>query len=271
MKDCVPEGAMLSLRATTEGRAFPMKNGLLSSFGLKRVAVASMVIDHIGSFLIRALMDPYRVDGRLVVNQDSPAALRQLMIGRELCDILGAVAFPIFCFLVVEGFLHTRDRLRYGRQMLWFALLSEIPYNLAHYQSAVSLRLQNVMFTLACAILTLLLISKTEERWREQKAVRWAMTAASVAAGMAMAYIIRGEYVFMGPLAAALVYLLRDKGRLRIAGLAPLLVVSPWTALSVPFLLLYNGERGRGSKWFFYLFYPAHFLVFAALAMVIGG
>ena len=50
MKDCVPEGAMLSLRATTEGRAFPMRNGLLSSFGLKRVAVASMVIDHIGSF-----------------------------------------------------------------------------------------------------------------------------------------------------------------------------------------------------------------------------
>ena len=248
-----------------------MKNGLLSSFGLKRVAVASMVIDHIGSFLIRALMDPYRVDGRLVVNQDSPAALRQLMIGRELCDILGSVAFPIFCFLVVEGFLHTRDRLRYGRQMLWFALLSEIPYNLSHYQSAVSLRLQNVMFTLACAILTLLLISKTEERWREQKAVRWAMTAASVAAGMTMAYIIRGEYVFMGPLAAALVYLLRDKGRLRIAGLAPLLVVSPWTALAVPFLLLYNGERGRGSKWFFYLFYPAHFLVFAALAVVIGG
>ena len=88
---------------------------------------------------------------------------------------------------------------------------------------------------------------------------------------MAVAYIIRGEYVFMGPLAAALVYLLRDKGRLRIAGLAPLLVVSPWTALAVPFLLLYNGERGRGSKWFFYLFYPAHFLVFAALAMVIGG
>ena len=100
---------------------------------------------------------------------------------------------------------------------------------------------------------------------------RWAMTAASIAAGMAMAYIIRGEYVFMGPLAAALVYLLRNKGRLRIAGLAPLLVVSPWTALAVPFLLLYNGERGRGRKWFFYLFYPAHFLVFAALAMVIGG
>ena len=127
------------------------------------------------------------------------------------------------------------------------------------------------MFTLACAILTLLLISKVEERQVERQVFRWGMTAAAIAAGMVMAYLIRGEYVFMGPLAVSLVYLLRDKGRLRIAGLAPLLVVSPWTALAVPFLLLYNGERGKGSKWFFYLFYPAHFLVFASLAMVISG
>lgn len=248
-----------------------MRRGFFSSFGLKRIAVASMVIDHIGSFLLRALMAPYRVEGMLVVNQDSPAALRQLMLGREICDILGAIAFPIFCFLVAEGFLHTRDRLRYGRQMLWFALLSEIPYNLAHYQTGFSLRLQNVMFTLACAILTMLLISKAEERWAEQKAMRWGMTVAAVAAGMVMAFLIRGEYVFLGPLAAALVYLLRNRGRLRIAGLAPLLIVSPWTVLAVPFLLCYNGQRGKGSKWFFYLFYPAHFLVFAALAAVIRG
>ncbi len=248
-----------------------MRNGFLSSFGLKRVAMASMVIDHIGSFLLRAMMDPYRVDGMLVVNQESPSPLRWLMLGREACDILGAAAFPIFCFLVAEGFLHTRDRLRYGRQMLWFALLSEIPYNLAHYQTGFSLRLQNVMFTLACAILTLLLISKAEERWAEQKAMRWGMTVAAVAAGMVMAFLIRGEYVFLGPLAAALVYLLRNRGKLRIAGLAPLLIVSPWTVLAVPFLLCYNGQRGKGSKWFFYLFYPAHFLVFAALAAVIRG
>ena len=155
--------------------------------------------------------------------------------------------------------------------MLWFALLSEIPYNLAHYQTGFSLRLQNVMFTLACAILTMLLISKAEERWAEQKAMRWGMTVAAVAAGMVMAFLIRGEYVFLGPLAAALVYLLRNRGRLRIAGLAPLLIVSPWTVLAVPFLLCYNGQRGKGSKWFFYLFYPAHFLVFAALAAVIRG
>ena len=93
----------------------------------------------------------------------------------------------------------------------------------------------------------------------------------NTAAGMGAALLVRGEYVFLGVLAAVLVYLLRDRGRLRVLGLAPLLIVSPWTALAVPVLLLYNGQRGKGNKWFFYVFYPAHFLVFAALAAVITG
>ena len=98
-----------------------------------------------------------------------------------------------------------------------------------------------------------------------------AAIAAITAAGMGTALLVRGEYVFLGVLAAVLVYLLRGRGRLRVLGLAPLLIVSPWTALAVPVLLLYNGQRGKGNKWFFYVFYPAHFLVFAALAAVITG
>jgi len=228
-----------------------------------------MLIDHTGSFLLKAMLEPYRVDGMLMVNQDSPAILWRIVQGREICEILGSVAFPIFCFLVAEGFLHTRDRVRYGVRMGCFALISEVPYDLAHYQMLFSPRLQNVMFTLAVAIFTLLAVSRVEERWQGQKGQRWGMTAAVTAAGMVLAYLIRGEYVFLGVLAVTLVYLLRDKGRLRLLGLAPLLVVSPWTALAVPALLSYNGTRGKGSKWFFYFFYPAHFLVFAALAAAI--
>lgn len=251
-------------------KGFSVRDGILSSFGLKRIAVASMIVDHIGSFLLRAMMDPYRVDGILMINRDSPPILRQLMQAREICEILGSIAFPVFCFLAAEGFLHTRDRLKYGVQMGCFALLSEIPYDLAHFQTFFSLRLQNVMFTLMTAIFTLLAVSKAEERWPEQKALRWGATAAISGAGMALAFLIRGEYVFMGVLAVVLVYLLRDKGKLRVLGLLPLLVVSPWTALAIPILLLYNGRRGKGSKWFFYFFYPAHFLAFAALAAAVA-
>ncbi len=247
------------------------RNIALTSFGLKRLAVISMVIDHIGSFLLGAMLAPYKTDGVLVVSEGSPAALWRIMQAREMCDILGRVAFPIFCFLMVEGFLHTHDRVRYGLRMALFALISEIPYDLVQFHTPLSLRLQNVMFTLTVGIFTLLAISKAEERWKTAPGPRWAAVAVLTAAGMALAFLVRGEYVFLGVLSAVLVYLLRHKGRLRIAGLTPLLIVSPWTLLAVPFLLLYNGERGKGSQWFFYIFYPAHFLVFAALAAWLSG
>lgn len=243
----------------------------LSGFGLKRLAMVSMVIDHIGSILLSAMLIPYRTGDTLVVNGDSPAQLWRIMQGKELCEVLGSIAFPIFCFLMVEGFLHTRDRVGYGLRLALFALISEVPFDLAHFQAPFSLKLQNVMFTLAASIFTLLALRWAEERWREAAGLRWAAVAGITVAGMALAYLLRGEYVFLGVLSVVLVYLLRDKGRLRVAGLAPLLVVSPWVLLAVPPILLYNGERGRGSKWFFYLFYPAHFLVLAALAALARG
>ncbi len=242
----------------------------LSGFGLKRLAMVSMIIDHIGSILLGAMLGQYRTGDILVVNGDSPAALWKIMQGKEVCEILGSIAFPIFCFLMAEGFLHTRDRVGYGLRLALFALISEIPFDLAHFQTPFSLKLQNVMFTLAVSIFTLLALNWAEERWREVPGLCWAAVAVLTAAGMALAYLLRGEYVFLGVLSVALVYLLRDKGRLRTLGLAPLLVVSPWVLLAMPPILLYNGERGRGSKWFFYIFYPAHFLVLASLAALVG-
>lgn len=243
----------------------------LTGFGLKRLAMVSMVIDHIGSILLGAMLAPYRTGDILVVNGDSPAELWRIMQGKEVCEVLGSIAFPIFCFLMVEGFLHTRDRVGYGLRLALFALISEIPFDLAHFQTPFSLQLQNVMFTLSVSIFTLLALHWAEERWRERPGFRWAAVAGLTAAGMALAYLLRGEYVFLGVLSVALVYLLRDKGCFRAAGLAPLLVVSPWVLLALPPILLYDGERGRGSKWFFYIFYPAHFALLAALAALVRG
>ncbi len=249
-----------------------MKRGIsLTGFDLKRLAVISMVIDHIGSFLLGAMLIPYKNGGTLVVDQSSPISLWRIMQAQEVCDILGRAAFPIFCFLMVEGFLHTRDRVGYALRMGLFALISEIPYDLVQFHTPFSLRLQNVMFTLTVGIFTLLAVSWAEERWRKTPWLRWGAVIGLTAAGMALALLVRGEYVFLGVLAAVLLYLLRNKGYLRVAGLAPLLVVSPWVLLAAPPILLYNGERGRGSKWFFYVFYPVHFLVFAALAAWISG
>ena len=243
----------------------------LTGFGLKRVAVVSMVIDHVGSHLLRAMLAPYKTGEILTVNGDSPAQLWRIMQAKEVCEILGSIAFPVFCFLMVEGFLHTRDRVKYGLRMGLFALLSEIPFDLAHFQSPFSPRLQNVMFTLTVGIFTLLVIGGAEKRWKDAPGPRWTAVTAATGGGVALAFLVRGGDVFLGVLSGVLVYLLRDRDRLRVIGLAPLLVASPWVLLAVPPLLFYNGERGKGSKWFFYVFYPAHFLAFAALAVWLGG
>lgn len=230
-----------------------MKKRGLTCFQLKWIAVASMVIDHL-TIVLRALPLEWSWYG--------------YQIGR-VCGVLGSAGFPIFCFCAVEGFQHTRDRRRYLAGFLLLALVTEIPFDLAHYGALWEPKLQNVMFTLTVCVLTLWVISFVEEHFIWEQ--RFALTVLAVLAGMALAYLLRGEYVFLGVAAAALTYLLRDKGRWRLAGLAPLLAVSPWVLLALPPLLCYDGSRGKGPKWFFYFFYPAHFLVLAALAAVLAG
>lgn len=247
------------------------KKWALSSFALKRIAVLSMVIDHVGSIVIRGMLTPLQVDGVIGVGPESAGWVRRAFQVREICDILGAVAFPIFCFLIAEGFAHTQDRRKYTLRMLLFALLSEVPFDLAHYQVFFSPRLQNVMFTLTVSLLTLAALDWAGRRAGENRWLYGALTAVFTAAGMALAYLIRGEYVFLGVLAVALMYLLRGRGKLRLLGLVPLLVASPWVLLAAPLLLAYDGSRGRGNKWAFYVFYPAHFLVLAALAHLATG
>lgn len=242
----------------------------LTSFALKRIAVISMVIDHIDSFLLSAILRSYMVNGTLSVTAETAGQVQTIFLLKSICNALGRIAFPLFCFLMVEGFLHTRDQYRYGLRMGAFALLSEIPFNLAHYHAIFAPQLQNVMFTLTVSIFTLLYITKAEEEWDDGPG-RYVAVFLIALAGAGTAFFLRGEYVFLGVAAAVLFYLLREKGLFRLLGLLPLLIVSPWILLAAPLILSYSRERGTGSKWFFYIFYPVHFLAFAGLALLFAG
>lgn len=240
--------------------------GIASGTALKIIAVISMMIDHFASIVMDGVIAPYQVDGLIFFTEDMPFMVYNALTIKKICDILGSIAFPIFCFLIVEGFIHTRNPLKYGLRVGLFALISEIPFDLAHYQRPFEFALQNVMFTLCISIFTLIAIHSAEAQCHGKKILRWALIAAAMMVGMGIAYLVRGEYVFIGVLIISLLYLLRNTGYIRLLSFAPILVVSAWALLALIPILLYNGTRGKGPKYFFYVFYPAHFLLFAGIS-----
>ena len=96
----------------------------ISGSTLKLIAILSMLIDHAGATIIRTLWQSPVIS----------SSVSQSRLWSEIYKIsrsVGRIAFPIFCFLIVEGFLHTRNVWRYARRLFLFSLISEIRFDLA--------------------------------------------------------------------------------------------------------------------------------------------
>lgn len=252
-----------------------LKRRPVTGLALKYIAMISMLCDHANLLVIRrGLFLPFLSPEGYLNFATAPAWLETVSVCQSVFDVLGHMAFPIYVFLLTEGFLHTRNRLRYLLTLLGFALLSEPVYNFAHYGALTGPALQNVLFTLTVACAQLWVLSAIEAKgFAPGKG--WTLRVLTVAAAAGFAFIIRSEYVFLGTLAAALFYLLRGCGVWRVCGLLPLVVVSPWILLDAPLLLLYGGRRGGGAtrfgKYFFYIFYPVHFLVLLGIGKLLAS
>lgn len=203
----------------------------LNSFQLKWIAIVTMLIDHVG-----ALLFPYEMGFRIV----------------------GRIAFPIFCFLIAEGFFHTGDVKRYMLRLFIFALISEIPYDLAFNGEIWYPDRQNVFFTLFFGVLLMHLLEKCSGALRKFGTVIFLMC---------MAELLRTDYGGQGILLIIIYYVFREKRAAAVGAGAAWNFLYGWKqiqnygVLSAPFLALYNGERGPKIKYFFYVFYPAHLLV----------
>lgn len=202
----------------------------LDSFQLKCIAIVSMALDHTG-----AVLYPSQIWLRC----------------------LGRIAFPIFCFLIVEGFFHTHDVRRYMGRLGIFALISEIPYDLAFRGVPLECAHQNVFFTLLIGIGMMVLLERNRE---------WPVKAVILLLAMWLAVLIRSDYNFRGVLLIFVFYIFHESRWLAVTagGLWNFLyqgVIQKYGVLSVLPLALYNGERGRKMKYFFYIFYPAHLLL----------
>ncbi len=217
---------------------------IFSSSTLKLIAVVSMFIDHFGLSIVYWSHD---VD---------------IVRYYQLCRDIGRIAFPIYCFLLVEGFFYTRSRVRYAANLLLFGLLSEIPFNLVLGASVWLPGYQNVFFTLLCGLLAIWGMEKAREK-------HLLLMVPVAAAGMGAAYLLHTDYDFRGVLLIVILYLFHALPVLRfICG--ALCLSWEWKAIFawIP-ITLYNGERGwmKGPviKYAFYIFYPAHLLLLAYL------
>lgn len=100
-----------------------MKSKGLSGYNLKLIAIITMFIDHIGICIIE----------KLYQNSTSIFSLNgeKLLFLEEIFRLVGRLSFPIFCFLLVEGYYHTKNIKKYMTRLFIFALISEIPFDLA--------------------------------------------------------------------------------------------------------------------------------------------
>lgn len=233
---------------------------VLSGTALQVLAILSMTLDHIGAIILRE-----RRIAWAAVLHEMPMLFALRAVGRA--------AFPIFAFLLAQGMLHTRSRGRFMLRLAVFALLSELPFDLAFYGVAYYPDHQNVFFTLFLGASCVALC--------DGRGI--AFGAAAIFGTALTAQLLRTDYGALGVLTIMLFWRLSSKGALGSTAVLLLftgscMIYDPlvylFCLLALPLLLCYNGKRGGPTgrvgaavrKWGFYLYYPAHLLALTALA-----
>lgn len=203
----------------------------LSGSALKVIAMLSMTLDHIAYY--------FGIDG----------------LPGELMRSLGRVAFPVFAFLLVEGFVHTRSRKRYLASLLVFALISQVPWFLLNHD-----RTTNVFFTLALGLMAIWLLDKLGE----DEVCGVGITAIF----MLGALVLRADYDWRGIVLIVLFALFRNHLPLAFLFSLPIMYVYGLVGYFLAFAVIacYNGQRGfiKGGKWTkygFYAYYPVHLMI----------
>lgn len=238
---------------------------------LKLIAVISMLCDHAAIRLLAYGLIP----ALYVAGKDTVAECwnQAFWILRSV----GRMAFPIYVFLLTEGFCHTRNRRRYALRLGVFALISEIPFDLLVYGKIWDTHSQNVFFTL---FLSVLMLTAVEWIGRNTDAAHSQYRQMAVVVGAALlAWFLRTDYDAAGIMLIAVLFWFRlTPDTACLAGFVLMAaaefrpVYIPGLAVSFFLIRCYNGTRGSWKgKWFFYLVYPVHLLVLYGISRLVFG
>ena len=238
----------------------------LSGTTLKLIACVTMLIDHIGASCIEAgLLLPQMASSTL-----SSATVAALPLFRldQLLRYTGRLAFPIFCFLLVEGFTHTHDVKKYVGRLFLFGLLSEVPFDLAFFRTPLNPANQNVYWTLALGVLAMALMQHFEDA---EGNVEWKGRLAALGCAV-LAQLLNTDYGAIGVALIVALYLTRNNRKQQCIIGAVMMAWELTAPLAFLLIWFYNGQRGRcpqWAKWAFYGFYPVHLTVLAVVTNVL--
>lgn len=230
----------------------------ISSGMLKIIAIITMLIDHVGAAVVWRYL-----------NFTGNWSLYPLYYAMRQ---IGRIAFPIYCFTLIEGLERTRHRGKYLGRMFAFALISEIPFDLAFKSQVIEFAYQNVFFTLTIALTAMIGLEWVREK--NQSPIRQSvLNFLIIASAMILAYVMKTDYDCPGVCCILLMYFLRKnrKAELLVGYMAFLILLGEWAAFPAFIALaFYRGRKGFSAKYFFYGFYPVHLLILYVVCMIMG-
>ena len=210
----------------------------LNGSWLKVIAILSMLIDHLAYYY--GCSNPY---------------------GYELMRTVGRIAFPVFAFLLAEGFAHTHNERRYMTSLFAFALISEVPWFLLNHDTT-----HNVLFTLLAGLMGMHILSTCKQKW---------VAFAFLVLIAVITVFADTDYSWYGFGLCMIFFMFRGQPLIQTIFGIPLMYDYGFPGILLAFMviMLYNGERGfihgRCAKYFCYAFYPCHLmLIYLAKAMV---
>ena len=235
---------------------------MISADSLKWIALITMFIDHIGAGIF----------------EKSPMFISQHLTFDLVLRGIGRVAFPIFCFLLVEGYIHTHDRLRYGIRLSVFCLLSEIPFDLLFRQTFFTLDYQNVYFTLIIGYLCMIAMGCLDEKIKG--CLSLIPEVIILALGAVLAELMRTDYGAWGVVLIGVIFLFRKNRRSQCLASVVFILVTSFTGLisdleafgTLAFIAIafYSGQRKNSvNKYVFYSLYPIHLSLYAGIRYIL--
>lgn len=249
-------------------RRGPWRTPNVTADGLKIFATIIMLIQNIGIIVIEKgiiRLDGYTQSQLSEAMAKDPKLMTLAGVG-SVMQLIGGLAVPIFAFLLVEGFLKTSSYGRYLISMVVFAVISEIPYDIATSHKIVDQSSQNALVTMCMCLLMLYFLRMFEEK----KGIMYTIVRLIIIlCAIVWVTLFKAQFGLCMVLLTAIFYLFYSKNALKtfLGMLASLLYVTG--PLSFYGIWCYTEERKDIlPKYVYYVFYPLHLLVLWAIVKI---